>query len=164
MTKLPRNIPSELREYYGEIIEYSGITSPLYCPKTDTLHGLVDLAFTTAIVTDVGQTGYHQRFCFEYRAQALAMHCAWHKKNFDPYFLPRGWVACRGVSKQELIDGYPTNYGQELIEAYRYIYICEPKLHSDVVAKKAELASEIMCSENTVKHLAAYLKELNILI
>ena len=164
MKGLLRNIPSELREYYHEIIQYNGISAPLYCPKTESLNGLIKLLYTTAIVTDVGQTGYHQRFCFEFHPQALAAHCAWHKKSFDPHFLPRGWIACRGVSKQELIDGYPAGYGHEVIEAYRYIYTCEPKLHADVVAKKPELAREIMCSENTVKHLAAYLQAIDILV
>jgi len=162
--RLPRNIPYELREHYAEIIEYYGISSPLYCPKNESLNGLVQLLHTTAIVTDVGQTGYHQRFCYEQHPQALAAHCAWHKKNFDPYFLPRGWIACRNVSKSELIDGYPAGYGHELIEAYRYLYTCEPNLHADVVAKKAELAKEMMCNQTTVKHLAAYLQCINILI
>ena len=163
MKILPPNIPHELRSYYADIVEQSGIISPLYCPKTDSLNGLIKLAFTTAIVTDVNQTGYAQRFCYESPSQALAVHCAWHLRNFDPHHLPGGWIACRGVSKKELISGYPDNYGYQVMEAYRYLYTCEPTVHAHVISKKEALAKEMLCSENTVKHLAAYLQHIDIL-
>ena len=52
---------------------------------------VVPLAYTTAIITDVGVIGYGNRFCFEDKGRCLAEYEALKSADDEP----TGWIARR---------------------------------------------------------------------
>lgn len=158
MTDVPKNVPKQLKDYYKVAINNSRAYYPLYSNKSESLNGIIKLVFTTAIVTDLTETGYTARFCYDSNYLAHVEHAKWHKKHFSHSFLPRGWIACRGVTKSELVAGFPPDYGQSLIDAYERLFASKPALLSEINANKLMLADEMQCLVNDILHLGAYLQ------
>ena len=163
MTVVPKNVPKELKDSYKIALENSGAYYPLYSNKSQSMNGIIGLVFTTAIITDLNETGYSARFCYASNYLAHVEHAKWHKKHFSYSFLPRGWIACRGLTKSELISGFPVDYGQSVIETYKRLFTSKPKLFSEIDDKKLKLAEEMQCSVNDVEHLGAYLRCIGLL-
>ena len=85
--------------------------------ESDIWAGLWQLITTTAIVFDLDDRSFSERYCFRNPEKARQELVSWHKRGFDDQ-RPTGWVACRGVSacdlKESMQAHYGANYGSDV--------------------------------------------------
>lgn len=158
------NMPIEKVEELGGVTEENNYGFPMYCEVSDQVIALTNLAFTTALVVDIGPVTYAQRFCFEDERDAIIQMMEWHKRGCSPYSLPQGWIACRGLSQREVKAGYIPDYGQTLLWMARELHKQEHgtnlQYYGDILALQDILASGTMTTVKNVRHVAAFLKHI----
>lgn len=107
-----------MNEEFKTFLTESGISEIHYSEKNDITSGLLKLIFTTAIVNKLSNSNYNfyqERFCFEDRLTALTELREWHERDFEmPY--PVGWIACRGVTAEQLRDAFPNDYAHDVLQ------------------------------------------------
>ena len=126
--------------------------------------GIQPLIFSTAIVVDLHESGYVSRFCYAIKTMAILELAKWYRKGFDKSQLPRHWIACRGLNEKQLTEGYPKNYGHELLITYEKLFGKPLKYRTDINSKEILLSEAMGCSFNCINHLVAYLHNTNILL
>lgn len=119
--------------------------------------------FTLAIAHDLSDDdmgGFEERYCFEDPLLALEELVEWHKRGYND-MRPQGWVAVRKISSMQTLKAsfdkyYRQGYGEELLP----YSISEDgrKIHSYILSKTSDIQRDFGYDENTIKHLASYLK------
>lgn len=99
-----------LPEHVVTLIEKWGLLVPMYDEKADILSGLTSLITTTAILHNVVDGGYDERYCFKTRERAILELLKWCERGFNDQ-RPTGWVACRSVSGQDMFQSMETYHG-----------------------------------------------------
>ena len=145
---------TEKREQQAYADEMAAHWDMIHCEYVgDRVFGVVRLAYTNAIITDVDQNFHKTRFCFEDRDMAKDELIRWKARGFDGQ-LPKGWLACREVTPKELIESFGGDYAQEF---KRYLLDeCELPQHPNA-HEKLKIQAKLNLSKQEFKHLHAYL-------
>lgn len=91
-----------------------GIYLPMYSERNDVVCGLVQLFSTVAIVYDINEFGFEERYCYSNSFRAVSELAAWKEREFNDQ-RPTGWIACRGLSKADLIKAYGKDYAHDIL-------------------------------------------------
>lgn len=137
---------------------------PLYDEKADIVAGLHELFTTVAIMFDVSETGYAERYCFLSESRALIELAAWHNRGFDDQ-RPTGWIACRGVSANEVEHSMLQYHGKDYAQAVELL--ADKKTNGLRIVSKPleqEIADELNMTFEDVTHQVAYLRLIGKLI
>ncbi|MGR5347264.1 hypothetical protein [Vibrio mediterranei] len=157
-----KNQPDEfVLERYRASLKEHNVLFPLYDEATDTMAGIVKLAFTNAIVTDISacvSEGFGDRYCYEDAELAIQELMEWHQRGFGPK-KPQGWVAVAISNGGEYLresfeEHYGESYAQDLLP---YAQIDDLFLQSNIVNRSEEIGRALGYDLGKVKHLAAYL-------
>lgn len=141
----------EQQAYADEMAEHWGM---IHCEHIgDRVFGVIRLAYTNAIITDVDQNFFKTRFCFENRDMAHSELMAWKARKFDGQF-PKGWVACRQVAPQELIESFGADYAESF---KRTLLNTCPLPQYPKTSEELEIRARLSLDKQEFKHLHAYL-------
>lgn len=146
------------------LTELWNISSPLYADNLDILAGLTELLTTTAILFDIGDISYEERYCFATKEVALKELVAWHERGFGDQ-RPVGWIACRGISADSLKNSMDTYHGVDYAMDV-YALSGDKGNGAPIVNNSSELiiAEKLNISTQEVKHKVAYLRMIGLLI
>ena len=161
-------MPINKVEELGSVIEESNYCYPIYCEQSDQVLALTSLAFTTAIVVDIGPVTFSQRFCYEDERDAIIAMMQWHQRGCNPFALPDQWIACRGLSQREVRAGFPEGYADDVLCLAKHLHEQQhnTKLQyfGDIQALQGEIAVKLNCSVQHVRHHAAFLKYSGVIV
>lgn len=135
-----------------------------YDLDSDIISGIHELFTTTAILYDVNENSYSERYCFLSRARAEDELIKWHNRGFNDQ-RPTGWVACRNVSSESIevsMKKYHGNdYGQDVYDLSRDLGNGAKIMGS---GSELDIASKLKMNVEDVIHQAAYLRYIGKLI
>ena len=137
---------------------------PLYSEEAEQINGLSRLMYTTAIISDIGELCYSHRFCFESEETALREHLDWHSRGFSLQELPKNWIACRGLTKGELVEGYPSDYCNDVIDWINSNFEPCRRVHSHLCSFVSDLCEATNRTAEEANHALAYLTKIGVII
>lgn len=116
---------------------------------------IIELAFTHAILFDVGPDAWEERYCFEDREALIIEYARWRMRGFnnEP---PIGWVATRqdGLSRlKDRMEAVRPNYGANVLT---YLKTDPTRQYS---APSSQTLKSLGVSRDEFQHLLAYLKQ-----